>query len=86
MFKEAKSYRDLMNKLICNEKNEECCLNNCKRCPGFNAPGVGVTKDDEGNEIAGLVQQLRTEFEEEMIESVRYKQWINTECKFHCQH
>lgn len=67
----AESYRDIMNQLLCKERKDECHLNNCELCPGVDAKGEG-----------GLRQQLRDEFEENMFENVRYKQWIDSGCKF----
>lgn len=70
MLDDKKTYRDVMNILLCKESKEECHLDKCAKCPG--AYGE-----------SGLCETLRDELEANMIETVRYKQWVTIGCKFH---
>lgn len=63
----SKTYRDVMGNLLCNEPNGECQLNQCVLCPGI-----------DGNENReGLRSILLNQFEDEIIENITIRQWVN---------
>lgn len=70
IFKDFKSFRDLMNLMLCKDPTEACHLNKCGKCPGYYGDG-------------GPFYELRYQFETELIERIKYKQWTKTqeECK-----
>lgn len=65
MFKNATSYRDIITKLLCDIPTKDCHLNKCAQCSGIDAKGKRE-----------LCEYLYVEFEAQVIEKVRYKQWI----------
>lgn len=63
----TKTYRELMQMLLCSEANDNCRLNKCILCPGI-----------DGNEQQeGLRLLLLHQFEDKLIERITFKQWVN---------
>ena len=58
-----KEYRDCLNLVTCENPTQKCCFSECKQCPGLTV----------------LRNTLETMFEEDSVESVRYKQWLNVD-------
>lgn len=65
LFGRVESYRDLLRLLQCENSSDKCKLNECKKCPG----AYGDT---------GIHERLTVGLEDENIDNVTYKQWINS--------
>lgn len=62
-----KTYKECLPKIMCSPPNQSCFLNDCDYCPDVN-----IFRD-----------ALLTALEEDMVESVTYKQWISVDrCTF----
>lgn len=64
-FEISKSYRELFEFLMCADRSDKCTLNECDKCPG--AYGIN-----------GIQQRLLVPLEDESIENVSCKQWMNS--------
>lgn len=61
------SYKDILAKIMCDPPTVKCHLNDCENCPGT-------------ENLADFMIDL---FDEEMIDSVTYKQWVSVDrCSF----
>lgn len=68
IFEENKSYRDFLDLLRCADPSDKCKLNECENCPGIT-----------GNEfMIGIYDHLFYRLQDEGIENVTYKQWMNS--------
>lgn len=63
----TQTYRDVMGVLQCTEPEDKCRLNECILCPGI--------EGNENNE--GLRSILLNRFEDNIIEDITIKQWVN---------
>lgn len=62
-----KTFKDCTSKILCNVPNKTCFLNQCDNCPS----------------IDSFKNDLFTAFEEEMVDTITYKQWITVDrCTF----
>lgn len=60
-------YKQCLSQIMCQEKTPYCYLNKCEKCPG----------------VAKLQEKLLNHFEEGMIETITYKQWVSVDrCTF----
>ena len=60
-------YKLFLAKIMCLPPTPDCHLDECKNCPGTDQ----------------LKEQLMNKLEEEMIESVAYRQWVSVDrCNF----
>lgn len=60
-------YKQCMSQIMCQEKTTDCYLNKCETCPG----------------VSKLKEVLLNHFEEGMIETITYKQWVSVDrCTF----
>lgn len=64
---QTKTYRELMQMLLCSESNDNCRLNKCILCPGI----------DGNDQQEGLRLTLLHQFEDKLIEKITFKQWMN---------
>lgn len=58
-----KNYHDCLDRMLCEVQSTNCLLGLCNKCPG----------------LTNIIEQLEQNFEEKLIESVNYKQWVTTE-------
>lgn len=58
-----KTYRDCLQQIICDDPTVECYFNNCQNCPGTSA----------------FMSSLQLTYEEEMIDTITYKQWVTVD-------
>lgn len=58
-----KNYHDCLDRMLCEVQSTNCFLGLCDKCPG----------------LTNIIEQLEQNFEEKLIESVNYKQWVTTE-------
>lgn len=60
-------YKQCLSQIMCQDKTPKCYLNQCDKCPG----------------VSKLKEILLNHFEEEMIETIMYKQWVSVDrCTF----
>ena len=58
-----KKYSHCLAKIICNPPQPDCYLQNCNSCPG----------------ITGLKEHLYALMDDNMIDTIQYKQWVSTD-------
>ena len=58
-----KEYSHCLAKIICNPPQPDCYLQNCNSCPG----------------ITGLKEYLYALMDDNMIDTIQYKQWVSTD-------
>lgn len=68
LFDGMQSYRDFFTFMHCVEPTDKCKLNECENCPGIHGNNV----------MRGIHEKLSYDFEQDDIEEVTYKQWVNT--------
>lgn len=66
------TYRDFMDRLVCDDYNEECRLNECRNCPGI----------DGTDSVGGLRAVLFRIIDDEMYENISFKQWVSAGSKY----
>ena len=57
------NYRDCLDRMVCDVKSTNCFVGLCDQCLG----------------VKNVIDQLEQNFEEKLIENIKYKQWITTE-------
>jgi len=57
------NYHNCVNRMLCTVQSTNCFLGLCNECPG----------------VTNIIEQLEKNFEDKLIETVNYKQWITSE-------
>lgn len=65
LIEREKSYRDLIQLILCADASDKCRMNECSECPGMEP----------------LQSFLYAAFDEKLIEKLNYNQWMSSGCK-----
>jgi len=60
---QIKTYHDCLARMVCDIQSTNCILGLCDKCPG----------------VTNIIEQLKNNFEEKLIDNITYKQWVTTE-------